>query len=89
MRGPSWDVGGYEAVVELVVLMPEGRLVEAAERRIGQCVERRFDRVVWVTEAQARVWVQVRGWLRVGPEEALPGSVDGCAANYFVRPGVR
>lgn len=35
MQDPSGNVGRCEVVAELVVSVPEGRLVEAAEHRIG------------------------------------------------------
>lgn len=83
MRGPSWDVDGRSAVAELVVEVPEGRLVEAAERGIGRCIEHRFNHVVQVPEAQARVWVPMWGWLQIRPEKVLPGFASTYAVGSF------
>lgn len=87
MRDPSWDVDGRGAAAELVVEVPEGRFVEAAERGVGRRIECRFDCIIRVAEAQARIRVRVWGRLRVWPEQALQGFAGVCVAG-FVRYGV-
>lgn len=71
MQDSSWNVDGCEVVVELIVVVPEGRLMKVVERRVSQRIECRFDCVVGITKAQAWIWVWVRGWLWVGPEQVL------------------
>lgn len=50
MWDPSGDVGRCEAAAELVVAVPEGRLVETVEHEIDRRVKRCFDRIVGIVE---------------------------------------
>lgn len=55
MRDPSQDVGGCGAAAELVVSVPEGRLVLAAECLVGQRIEHRFDLIKPIVQLKAQV----------------------------------
>lgn len=84
MCDPSQDIDGDDAAAELVVMVPEGQLVEVVECGIGRHVERRFDYVVQVAEVQARVQMWVWGQLQVWPEKVLQGSAGVCVVGYYV-----
>lgn len=62
----------------------EGRLELAAEHRVGRHIECQFDRVIGVSKAKARIWVQVWGRLRVRPEQALLEFADVCMVDFYV-----
>lgn len=55
MRDPLWDVDRCDAVVELVVSVLEGRLELTVEHWVGRYIERRFDHIVRVAEAQVQI----------------------------------
>lgn len=71
MWNPSQDVDEYGAVAELVVTVPKGQLMEAAECQVGRYIKHRLNCIIGIAKAQVRIWVQMWGRFQVWPEKVL------------------